>query len=220
MQLEPGTTLVLGGTRSGKSRVAEGLAAAVADRLGLGVHYLATGPDPRDADPQWRARVAAHRARRPSDWATSELGRSAAGFPGPDALARVLREDPRVCLLDSLGSLVAELLAPPGSDDRVAAAPALGAARAVDALQGVLGALEDRAARGCATVVVSEEVGLAVHAPSELGRRFADELGLVNQVVAELADQAVLVVAGRILPLLAPPPFLAPGGSAIDGGDR
>ncbi|MFC0082959.1 bifunctional adenosylcobinamide kinase/adenosylcobinamide-phosphate guanylyltransferase, partial [Aciditerrimonas ferrireducens] len=63
MEVERGTTLVLGGTRSGKSRVAEGLAAAIAERSGVGVCYLATGPAPDGADPAWAARVAAHRAR-------------------------------------------------------------------------------------------------------------------------------------------------------------
>jgi nicotinate-nucleotide--dimethylbenzimidazole phosphoribosyltransferase len=50
-------------------------------------------------------------------------------------------------------------------------------------------------------VVVSEEVGLGVHAPSEAGRRFADVLGTLNRAVADVADRVLLVVAGRVLPL-------------------
>jgi adenosyl cobinamide kinase/adenosyl cobinamide phosphate guanylyltransferase len=51
------------------------------------------------------------------------------------------------------------------------------------------------------TTIVSEEVGLGVHPSSELGRRFRDALGAVNLAVAEVADDVLLVVAGRVLPL-------------------
>lgn len=50
-------------------------------------------------------------------------------------------------------------------------------------------------------VVVSDEVGLGVHPSTESGRRFRDSLGLVNQAVAACADEALLVVAGRVLKL-------------------
>jgi len=50
-------------------------------------------------------------------------------------------------------------------------------------------------------VVVSDEVGLGVHPSSEPGRRFRDALGLVNQAVSAVADEALLVVAGRTLRL-------------------
>ena len=51
------------------------------------------------------------------------------------------------------------------------------------------------------SVIVSDEVGLGVHPSSEAGRRFRDALGLVNQAVAEVADEVLLVVAGRTLRL-------------------
>ncbi|MGH9265358.1 MAG: bifunctional adenosylcobinamide kinase/adenosylcobinamide-phosphate guanylyltransferase, partial [Acidimicrobiales bacterium] len=50
-------------------------------------------------------------------------------------------------------------------------------------------------------VVVSDEVGLGVHPSTEAGRLFRDALGLVNQAVAAVADDVLLVVAGRALPL-------------------
>ncbi len=58
--------------------------------------------------------------------------------------------------------------------------------------------------RDGSTVVVSEEVGLGVHPSSEAGRLFRDVLGTVNRAVADVADDVVLVVAGRILPLTRP----------------
>jgi adenosylcobinamide kinase/adenosylcobinamide-phosphate guanylyltransferase len=56
-------------------------------------------------------------------------------------------------------------------------------------------------ARDGDTVLVSDEVGLGVHPSTEIGRRFRDVLGDVNAAVAEHADDVLLVVAGRVLPL-------------------
>lgn len=173
--------LVLGGTRSGKSALAERLVsqlAAVDDRP---VTYVATAwVDPDDAD--HAARVAAHRARRPAGWATVEC-------TVPDDLPGVLAGLSGPVLLDSLGTWVAGLpdLAPP---------PAL--------LDALVGGLLDRPGD---TVVVSEEVGLSLHAPTEAGRRFVDGLGATNQAVSAVAHRAVLVVAGRALTL---PPYAGP----------
>ncbi len=50
-------------------------------------------------------------------------------------------------------------------------------------------------------VVVSDEVGLGVHPSTEVGRLFRDALGVVNQAVAAVADEVLLVVAGRALQL-------------------
>jgi adenosyl cobinamide kinase/adenosyl cobinamide phosphate guanylyltransferase len=71
---------------------------------------------------------------------------------------------------------------------------------AVD-VDSLVAALQSRSGQ---TIVVSEEVGLSVHAPTELGRRFTDVMGTLNQAVAALATDVWLVVAGRALPL--PPP--------------
>jgi adenosylcobinamide kinase/adenosylcobinamide-phosphate guanylyltransferase len=51
------------------------------------------------------------------------------------------------------------------------------------------------------TVLVSDEVGLGVHPPTEVGVAFRDALGDVNRAVAACADEVLLVVAGRVLPL-------------------
>jgi cobalamin synthase/adenosyl cobinamide kinase/adenosyl cobinamide phosphate guanylyltransferase len=84
-------TLVLGGVRSGKSEVAEGLAGP-----GPGT-YLATGlVAPGDDD--FAARVARHRARRPASWATVEE---------PHAVPGVLARLHGVVLLDALGTWIA-----------------------------------------------------------------------------------------------------------------
>jgi adenosylcobinamide kinase/adenosylcobinamide-phosphate guanylyltransferase len=50
-------------------------------------------------------------------------------------------------------------------------------------------------------VAVTNEVGWGVVPATVSGRRFQDELGRLNQRIAALADEVVLVVAGRVLPL-------------------
>lgn len=167
-------TFVLGGTRSGKSAVAERLAAAATDH----VTYVATARvDPDDAD--HAARVEAHRVRRPAGWSTIEC-------PDPAILPSVLRDLAGTVLVDSLGTWLT------GHPDMTADPTEL------------LELVRALASRDGDTIVVSEEVGLAPHAPTELGRRFADQLGLVNQAVAAVADRAFLVVAGRAMELLPP----------------
>ena len=47
-------------------------------------------------------------------------------------------------------------------------------------------------------------MGLGVHPETELGRRYRDLLGRVNQRVVVAADRALFMVAGRALPLSDP----------------
>lgn len=166
--------LVLGGTRSGKSAVAESMAARLAGGGGA-VTYVATARlDAGDAD--HAARISAHRERRPASWTTLECD-------DPTSLPALLRETVGVVLLDSLGTWVA---GHPAMDPDIAS---------------LLEGLRDRDGT---TILVGEEVGLAPHAPTELGRRFADVLGEVNRSVSAVADHALLVVAGRAVALPAP----------------
>lgn len=158
-------TLVLGGARSGKSEVAERIAA----RLPAPITYLATLVPGND--PDLAARIDAHRSRRPAGWRTIEAGAE---------LPALLSSVPGPVLLDGLGPWVA---ASPGMIVDTAAFRAT------------------LAGRGADTVVVSEEVGLGVHPATEDGRRFRDALGELNQSVAAVADEVLLVVAGRTLRL-------------------
>ena len=150
------------------------VAERIAGTLGGTVTYVATAvPAPGDAD--HAARIETHRARRPAHWSTLEC-------TGPADLPAHLRAIPDAALVDSLGSWVA--LAP-GFD-------------VVSETGDLLAALAERHEP---TVLVSEEVGLAVHPPSEAGRRYTESLGELNQRVAAVADRVLLVVAGRAIEL-------------------
>lgn len=165
-------TLILGGTRSGKSAQAEALSATLATQHGLGVRYIATAEvDPTDANHV--ERITKHQQRRPEHWVSAEC-------PSPDDLIRELRGATEVVLVDSLGSWLVR------HHDFIADTPSL-----VEALR----------SRTAPTVLVSEEVGLAVHPPTPLGRMYVDAMGTLNQDVARIADRTVLVVAGRTLEL-------------------
>jgi adenosylcobinamide kinase / adenosylcobinamide-phosphate guanylyltransferase len=89
--------LVLGGTRSGKSELAEQLAR----RLPAPVTYVATATV-EDGDDDMSARIARHRERRPSDWRTVVVP----GEP-PGALADALAGSSGTVLVDSLGTWLA-----------------------------------------------------------------------------------------------------------------
>ena len=178
MDIGTSIVLVLGGARSGKSEVAERLVATASGALP--VTYIATGQIADAAvDPGWAARVAVHRARRPSAWETVEVG------AGGD-LAAALESTSGVVLVDSLGTWLAGLPVFGGETD--IAAP-------------LLRAFGARRAGGRPTVLVSEEVGLGVHPSSAAGQQFRDALGALNRTLADAADQVLLVVAGRVLPL-------------------
>lgn len=172
-------TLILGGIRSGKSRWAED---AIATSLSPDqpVRYLATGPADR-TDPDWAERVARHRARRPAHWTTVET---------EDLTGELHRPVPT--LVDDLGTWLT------GTLDRHHGWDGGSVEEPVERLLAAVAAFESTLA------LVSPEVGLTVVPPTASGRRFADELGSLNQRVAALCERLVLVVAGHAVTLKAP----------------
>jgi adenosylcobinamide kinase/adenosylcobinamide-phosphate guanylyltransferase len=173
-------TLVLGGIRSGKSQWAE-RAIAESTVAGQPVRYLATGAAP-DGDAEWSARIAAHRARRPSHWSTIETV----------DVPTQLRSETSPTLVDDIGGWLTAVM------DRRGAWTTGSVVADVDELIDAVGAF------GSPLTLVSPEVGLTVVPPTASGRRFADELGGLNQRLAGLCDRVVLVVAGQPLTVKEP----------------
>ena len=169
-------TLLLGGARSGKSA----LAARLAGRWDGPVTVVVTG-EARDAE--MAERIHRHRAGRPGHWGTVEAPREVgAALAGAPAATFVV--------LDCLTLWVSNLLEQ-GLDDR--RVEELGRSAAATA-----------AARAAPTVAVSNEVGAGIVPADALSRRYRDLLGQVNAVWADAADQALLLVGGRAVPLLDP----------------
>ena len=164
--------LVLGGARSGKSRHA----LEQARQHGPRVAFLATA---RALDGDMASRIARHRAERPPRWTTIEEPHEVGAACRRAALSHDL------VVVDCVTVWVSNLMER-GDDDAV-----------------VLAAADDLAKllreRLVSVILVSNEVGEGVHPPTELGRRFRDLLGLVNQRLAAAADRVTLMVAA--LPL-------------------
>ncbi|MEV4631175.1 bifunctional adenosylcobinamide kinase/adenosylcobinamide-phosphate guanylyltransferase [Micromonospora sp. NPDC049523] len=175
------TVLVLGGIRSGKSEFAESLV-----RDTTAVRYVATARQAEPDDPEWAARIEAHQLRRPAGWTTEETAEDPSRLA--ELIAGAAPDD--TLLVDDLGGWVTVLLDPvhQPADDRVTIAE-------------LAAAIRDCTAR---LVLVSPEVGLSLVPTTTIGRAFTDALGTTNQVVAEVCDAVVLVVAGQ-------PTWLKPG---------
>ncbi|HEY0289015.1 MAG TPA: bifunctional adenosylcobinamide kinase/adenosylcobinamide-phosphate guanylyltransferase [Pseudomonas sp.] len=168
--------LILGGARSGKSRLAERLA----NECGLDVIYIATS---QPLDGEMNQRVTLHRQRRPAHWGLIEE---------PLELARVLQDSAkqgRCLLVDCLTLWLTNLLM---LEDP------LRLAQERDALLNGLAALPGE------IIFVSNETGMGVVPLGELTRRYVDEAGWLHQALAERCQRVVLTVAGLPMTLKGP----------------
>jgi adenosylcobinamide kinase/adenosylcobinamide-phosphate guanylyltransferase len=166
--------LVLGGARSGKSSYAERLL----DRERQ-VDYVACGALPDDEDAEWADRIALHRVRRPASWRTLETVDvpGVLGHRGPPVLVDCLTTW-LARTMDACGTWTEE----PGADERLAAA--------VDDVVAAWARSKRR------VVAVSNEVGSGIVPATPSGRRFRDELGVLNARIAAGSDRVWLVTAG------------------------
>ena len=164
--------LVLGGTRSGKSRFGVRRAAELTPNGR--VAYLATA---RPGDPEMDERIRGHRRERPTDWATIEVGDDlAAAIRSVDAAGAVLLDGLTLWLSAIAGDAPADIEA---------------------ILDGPFAsALETIHARAGPMVVVSDEIGLGMVPMDAAARRFRDLLGIAHQLLAARADEVYLLVAG------------------------
>jgi len=170
------TLLLIGGARSGKSRLAVDLAHGW-DRP---VTFVATATA---GDDDMAARIDRHRAERPAEWQTVE---AATGLVG--ALRDI--DAKRGVVIDCITLWVTnEMLAGVGHDAIITQADAMAAALAV---------------RPAPSVVVTNEVGSGVVPATASGREFRDLLGGVNRMLADRLDASYLVVAGQLVELHRP----------------
>jgi len=164
-------TLILGGARSGKSR----LALQRAEATGKPVSFIATA---QAHDAEMAARIARHQAERPAHWTTIEA---------PLDLAGAIRAAGAGCIVvDCLTLWLTNCLCQPEP-------AAFDSARAA-----LLAALTERCDE---LILVGNETGLGIVPLGELTRRFVDEAGWLNQDLAQLADDVVFVAAGLPLVL-------------------
>ena len=188
--------LVTGGARSGKSRLAEGLAKdlvrdrAAADPSQPQVIYLATA---EAGDTEMQERIRRHQQRRPAAWETIEESFAA------EAVIRTNGENAPVILLDCLAILLSNWLLTEygtGEDSDGPELNHLAESQSQELLDRV--AALARTAREAAShvIIVTNEVGLGLVPANPLGRLYRDLLGLSNQLVAAQADEVYLVWVG------------------------
>lgn len=164
--------LVTGGSRSGKSRFAQGLA-----QQRPGPHaYVATA---EALDAEMKARIESHRRSRPAGWAVVEEPIRVS------EAVRVALGSARTVVLDCVTLWMSNL---------ILADETFGERRAEERAEELVKASQD--APGGALVVVTNEVGSGVVPDSLLGRRFRDCAGRANEVIARSADEVYLLVSG------------------------
>jgi adenosylcobinamide kinase/adenosylcobinamide-phosphate guanylyltransferase len=176
-------TLILGGARSGKSRLAQRLATSKSKTdEATRVTYVATYHPGND--PEMTQRIAHHRASRPASWKTIEEPVELA------AAVEAASRDSEVILVDCLTIWLSNLF----WEHRERAARHM-----EDLLQAELtriAALAGHRTQVRDIILVSNEVGGGVVPEHALARAFRDTQGLLNQWAAEAADEVILTVAG------------------------
>ncbi len=134
--------------------------------------YIATG-EARDAE--MSARIGLHQARRGQDWQTIEA---------PMEVCKALQQvaGGSIVLLDCVTLWVSNLMA---TERNV-----------VEEVQNFCQLL---AKLPCDIIIVSNEVGLGIVPDNALARRFRDEAGQANQMIADACDRVVFVAAGQAM---------------------
>jgi len=171
-QLTAETVFVLGGARSGKTAYGLSVCETLHAERGMKPVYVASA---QAFDSEMTDRIERHKAERGPHWRTVEA---------PHALAETIRAEstPATCLLvDCLTLWLTNLMLAEVPQDLDAAWTELVAAL--------------REAEG-PVVVISNEVGLGIVPENALARRFRDEAGRLNQMVAAACDRVVFVAAG------------------------
>ena len=178
MNTKSNITLILGGARSGKSSHAQSLA----EGTGKSVTFLATA---QALDEEMSTRIQKHRAERPAGWETLEIP--------CDLAAQVPQIKSDVVILDCVTLLVSNLLMQFVKDDRVEEAPFLLAVQ--EEIEALIATLRAHAQHQD-WFIISNEVGLGLVPPYQMGRVYRDALGWANQRLAREAEHVFFLVAG------------------------
>ena len=169
-------TLILGGARSGKSSHAQSLAEAT----GRSVTFLATA---QALDEEMTSRIETHRLERPAGWETVEIP--------CDIAPHVSQIKSEIVILDCVTLLVSNLLMQFVKDDLVDEKPFMLAVK--KEIEGLIAAIHEQKQEW---LIISNEVGLGLVPPYQMGRVYRDALGWANQRLAREADRVLFLVAG------------------------
>ncbi len=165
---------IMGGARSGKSW----LAVDLAKKSGRDVLFVATA---QPSDEEMCERIRAHRSERPARWETIET---------PVDVGAAIAENGRgfdTVIIDCVTLLVSNLMQDADTPE----------SRLWAAVESEVDAIADAYVQLSATfLVVTNEVGLGVVPAYPAGRVYRDVLGRANRALAQISDQAVMLIAG------------------------
>lgn len=161
--------LIVGGTRSGKSRMAEEIALEKAKVTGWPLLYVATA---QARDDEMRERISRHQNDRlGKGWKTEEV---------PLMIEHVIAAHSKhVVLIDCLTLWLSNLMED-RQDIDAASERLCGALRASEAY----------------VICVANEVGMGIVPSNKLARDFRDHAGVLNQQVAMVSDRVIFMAAG------------------------
>ena len=157
---------IIGGERSGKSRFATELAEGLTSEP----CYVATA---RIWDEEFRHRVQRHTAERGPKWTTFEEDKRISSLP----------LEGKVALIDCVTLWLTNYFVDNENDVR----------RSLEQAKAEFTRLAEKEAT---LIVVSNEIGMGGHATTEVGRKFTELQGWMNQEIARHADVVVLMVSG------------------------
>ncbi len=160
---------ITGGERSGKSNYAQQLA----ENLSETPYYLATA---RIWDEDFKTRVKNHKSNRGEQWTTIEEEKKIANVIPSNAVIVI------DCVTLWLSNLYFDF------DNNIEEA-LLFAKKEIDKLTKINSEI----------IIISNEIGMGVHAQTHMARKFTELQGWVNQTIAKKADKAIFMVSG--LPL-------------------
>ncbi|HUB61604.1 MAG TPA: bifunctional adenosylcobinamide kinase/adenosylcobinamide-phosphate guanylyltransferase [Puia sp.] len=158
--------LITGGARSGKSRYAQELALQYS---GSPV-YVATA---RAWDDEFKQRIRIHRQDRDERWRSMEEQRHLSGLP----------LDGEVAVIDCVTLWITNFFADTRADVNACLETCR---REIDGL----------ANKDALLILISNELGMGMHADTEAGRKFTDLQGWINQYIAGIADEVIFMVSG------------------------
>lgn len=162
---------ITGGQRSGKSRFAQELA----EEYSANPLYLATA---RHWDDDFKQRIRRHQADRGEKWETLEEEKRLSSLP----------LNGRTVLLDCITLWLTNIFHDNGY-------------RLDAALEEAKSEWDAFIQQDFRLIVVSNEIGMGLHAPDESSRHFTDLQGWINQHIAKTADRVYFMVSGIAMKL-------------------
>ncbi len=158
--------LVTGGARSGKSRYAQ----QHAKQLHTNPVYVATA---RVWDDDFKQRIVRHQQERGPEWSNFETEKYVSALPLTN----------RVVVIDCVTLWLTNFFVDHQQNIE----------RALREFQQEIDKLE---AQQATFIIITNEIGMGLHADTEVGRKFVDLQGWANQYIASKADEVIFMVSG------------------------